>query len=62
MDVWFCEGRNHRREANVASWAFCIKYCALLGARARENLFSLDNRLTWMSVSQLINNPDKSLA
>ena len=41
IDVRFCEGRNHRREAHVASWGILTEFgfCALLRSARQENCF-----------------------
>src|ERR1700739_2506583 len=42
MDVRFCEGRNHRREAHVrAAGSDRAQQCALLPSALQENLFLL---------------------
>src|SRR5881628_3190270 len=46
MDVRFCEGRNHRREARVrAAGSARVRRCALLRSALQENLFLLDKDL-----------------
>lgn len=46
MDVRFCEGRNHRREAHVrAVGSDRTEHCALLRSAPQENLFLLDEDL-----------------
>src|SRR5438876_12268267 len=46
MDVRFCEGRNHRREARVrAAGSASVRRCALLRCALQENLFLLDTDL-----------------
>ncbi len=43
MDVRFCEGRNHRREAHLrAVGSDRTEHCALLRSAPQENLFLLD--------------------
>src|SRR5438552_1864942 len=46
MDVRFCEGRNHRREARVrAAGSARVRRCALPRSALQENLFLLDKDL-----------------
>src|SRR6266849_652181 len=53
MDVRFCEGRNHRREAHVrAAGSDSFTSARSSEARVRRNLFLLDKRLTWMSANR----------
>src|SRR5215471_16591699 len=50
MDVRFCEGRNHRREAQLrAADSAMYDFARSSEARLRRLVFSLDKRLTWMS-------------
>jgi len=57
MDVRFCEGRNHRREAQMRAGVLAIAGLARFSeARVRRSLFSLDNLiwsvgpLQWMKI------------
>jgi hypothetical protein len=44
MDVWFCEGRNHRREAQLrAADSEDVRIARSSVARVRRIVFSLDN-------------------
>jgi len=46
MDVRFCEGRNHRREAHVrAAGSKDVRFARSSVARVRRTVFSLDNDL-----------------
>src|SRR5215469_16706662 len=46
MDVRFCEGRNHRREAHVrAAGSKDVRFARSSVARVRRAVFSLDNDL-----------------
>ena len=50
MDVRFCESRNHGREAHRRAVNLMIEVLARSSAaRVRSRVFSLNNRLTWMS-------------
>ena len=51
MDVRFCEGRDHSREALGCELKILTRKCALSRARLGPRVFFLDRRLTWMSVS-----------
>jgi len=39
MDVWFCEGRNHRREAKCELSGSTSEKCALSRARLDTRVF-----------------------
>lgn len=47
MDDWFCESRNHRREASLRA-GILRSSRARTRRRARRAVFSLDSGLTWM--------------
>ncbi len=52
MDVRFCEGRDHRREAHMRAVDLIYTVLARSSeARVGEVCFSLDFRLTWMSAT-----------
>src|SRR3954452_20132473 len=49
MDVWFCKGRNHGREALMRAGIWVINSCALLeSARQQKCVFSRQST-TWKS-------------
>ena len=51
MDVRFCEGRSHRREAHMRAEGFCMLSVRALPSAPQETWFPLDRRFTWMSDS-----------
>ena len=52
MDVWFCEGRNHRRRHTCELRMLTMRTCALLRSASGANVFLLTK--TYMDVGAII--------
>src|SRR6516162_8253705 len=53
MDVRFCNGRNHSREAHMRAGSSAASVLrAPQKARVERRVFSLDKRLTWRSATR----------